>query len=260
MASSQVTMSTAWQTRAAAGEPCSVIQVKSLTSTISGPHDAWGRPERPQPFSVSVELSLTRPFHGSSSGDVVDSDTVHYGLLSKEIQRLLDERRGEASSLATTLGGLWRGLLGWTLLGEVKTGSNEEAETEGKAAFLKSSSVRYLRLTVHLPKASLLGSGISLTAAAALSSAKVEARASTLQFHDLRVPSLIGVNSNERKAVQMVVANVDIDRWIEAADSYSQIAGVITNVSLLQLHLVFGQSKMDDIELTRILGSDLFLL
>lgn len=230
-------LTTSWETRAAAGEPSATIRVDNLISTISGPQDAWGRPRRPQPVSISVEVDLSRPFSASSSGDVVDTDTVHYGLLSKEIQRILRgiEGRDADLSLADVLGEVWRGLTGWELLGRGGSG-----EPEG---FLKASSTRHLKVTIHLPKASLLGTGVSLIGSApmptdAAGPAVPKSRAVTLKFHHLRVPTLIGVNDNERQAAQMVVANVEVDRWVENADGYSPLEQVITKVSVFALRHV----------------------
>ena len=79
------TLNTLGQVRQTGGEPNAVVRVRNLQYTIKGPQDAWGRPGRPQPVLVSAEVSLYQPFKSSSSKDVVASDTVHYGLLSKSI-------------------------------------------------------------------------------------------------------------------------------------------------------------------------------
>lgn len=218
-------MTTSWETRAAVGEPASTIRVNDLSFTISGPHDAWGRPSRPQPVSVSVEMAFSELFSASSSGDVVGADTVHYGKLSKEIQKIMGTVDGQ--SLTGVFNELWMGLGAWDILERKGPGGEPKGSAEGSAA--------YVQFAIYLPKASLLGSGVSMAGSAATSSHNgvpiLRRKAVTLRFHDLRVPTLIGVNDNEREAEQMVVANVEVDRWLEREDGYSLLERVITKVS-----------------------------
>jgi hypothetical protein len=83
-----------------------------------------------------------------------------------------------------------------------------------------------------LPKASLLGSGVSLCGSELFGPlGQSQACSMKLKLHDLRVPTLIGLNANERLAKQMVVANVEIDKWVEKEDHYVQIEQLIVTVS-----------------------------
>jgi hypothetical protein len=186
---------------------------------------------------------LARVFGLSSAGDVVEADTVHYGLLSKEIQAALGEATapeagGEGGSwgLPDVVDMLGNRLLGVSLLDRPVSAAAEEPATEPFLA--QHANVRRLSITVHLPKATLLGGGASLTASALLRqdqrSIALEARAACLKIHDLRIPALIGVNSNEREARQIVVVNVEIDRWRYCVDRHCELERAITSVRCLR--------------------------
>ncbi|KEY65612.1 hypothetical protein S7711_09615 [Stachybotrys chartarum IBT 7711] len=219
----------AWEVKAAAGKAPAVIRVKKLQTTISGPSDAWGRQGKTQPMLVSAEVSLAKPFGSSSAADAVAGDTVHYGLLSKAIlaslRRLNAEgASGSVKSLRGVLDEIWIDLTGFDTSGGQKTGS-------GAKPFLVVEGIRQLRVTLHLPKASLLGDGISLTSTALFNSdgntPSVEARALGWKIHELRLPTLIGVNDNERTAKQVVVANVEVERHGSADDAYCGLEAVV---------------------------------
>ena len=51
-----------------------------------------------------------------------------------------------------------------------------------------------------------------------------------LRFHGLRVPTLIGVNPNEREAKQMVVVDVEIDRFDALEDIHTELESLIVAV------------------------------
>jgi dihydroneopterin aldolase len=226
-----MSLTTNWETRAAAGEPPATVRVNNLTTTFIGPADAWGRPRRPQPLSISAEVAFSRRFSASSSGDVVEADTVHYGLLSKEIQRILADGV-EGASLANMLDEVF-----WRLTGLALFEEERAAGTVGQP-FLTASPVLYVGVEIRLPKASLLGDGVSIAGLALMPTdgmAAPRAKSVTLRFHNLRVPTLIGVNANEREAEQMVIANIEVDRWVDRTDSYSPLERVITKVSLVQM-------------------------
>lgn len=173
---------------------------------------------------------MAKPFNSSSAFDVVEADTVHYGLLSKEILNFFDAAKAtpDGFSLAGVLEMVWRRLTGFHITDVTKCGPDF-------GGFLKKSSFRYLRLTLKLPKASLLGSGVSLTGSAFMDGEGSElvpkARAMALKIHDLRVPVLIGVNKNEREAKQVVVANVEVDKWNGLNDEHCTLEAMIVKVS-----------------------------
>jgi dihydroneopterin aldolase len=218
---------TSWKVRALAGEPSSTIRVGNLQVFVTGPHDAWGRSGRPQPATVSVEVGMSKPFSTSSSQDAVEADTVHYGFLSKKIQEVLDSVQHDPEaplSLAGMVQLIWEQLTGYYLL------KDATAPNTG-TSFLKKGSFRYLKIDMKLPKASLAGNGVSYTASAFMGDQdSPRAEAASVKIHHLRVPTLIGVNSNERQAKQTVIANIEIDKWIGSADEYSRIEALVTKV------------------------------
>ncbi|KAF6840102.1 dihydroneopterin aldolase family protein [Colletotrichum plurivorum] len=226
-------LASSWQVRAEAGEPFAVIRVRDLQATIDAGTDAWGRKNKSQPVLVSAELSMAKPFDAASLSDSVSDDTVHYGLLAKAILASLERinarpRSAEAPShvsLAGALDQIWADLTGVRLGGEADAAS---------AGFLGSriSAVRYLNLSVALPKASLLGSAVSLSASAVFSpsSSPLAVRSSCLRIHGLRVPTLIGVNDNERLAKQIVGADVEIEKFDAAEDIYVGIESIVVRI------------------------------
>lgn len=214
---------TSWQVYHAAGEPSSTIRVSNLSTNISGPSDAWGRPNRPQPIQVSVEISFQKPFSTTSSDDALKGDTVHYGMLSKHVMKVVGDSEGMCLSQLVLR--IRESLIG-----------SKTAHHGGKGTgLLSGTEVRFIKVTAYLPKGTKLGSGVSITDSIVLedgSSVKGEhVWGNVLKFHDLKVPVLIGVNDNERMAKQLVVANVEIDRWTVHPDTYDQIEEHITKVS-----------------------------
>ena len=224
-----------WEIQLSAGASPATIRVKNLKSTICGPQDAWGRPRREQPVSVSVEVSLEQPFGATSDGDALQSDTVHYGLLSKEILAILSrinskdgENADQTFSLPDAMRRIWSVLTGTDLYTPTL-----DTKTE---SFLKGTKTRCLSVTVLLPKATLLGAGISYTATGRFDSSDAQTRLQmygrTLRFHELRVPTLIGVNKNEREAKQMVSVSLEVDKCCDAEDQYCALERVIVQVSV----------------------------
>lgn len=207
--------------------PTSLVRVKNLSTTIRGPHDAWARPGRPQPVLVSAEVSFTGAFGLSSEKDSVAGDTVHYGLLSKEILVVLEKigaraaQGGGAASLDEIMGYIWEHL----------TGRSHTGVCSAPEPFLSMKAVRQLTVSIMLPKASLLGNGVSLTASAVFESSAVKARSLALDLVELRVPTLVGVNPNEREAKQVVVANVGIERYADAKDEWVGLEKAVVQVS-----------------------------
>ncbi len=224
---------TSWAVRCAAGEPTAVVRVRNLQTTTQAAQDAWGRNHKTQPLHVSAEVYLSQSFDTAASTDRVSADTVHYGTLSKTILASL-----EPFSVHTTTPVTLRHVLEqiWSNLTGLYIGGTISSKLARDRPLLDVSKVRFLSVTVFLPKASLLGDGVSLTAAAVFGQEYVFSIALGLQ--NLRVPTLIGVNSNERLARQVVVANVEIDKFDYAPDDYTGLEAVIVKVLLCDSHLV----------------------
>ncbi|KAI1329141.1 Dihydroneopterin aldolase-domain-containing protein [Xylariaceae sp. FL0255] len=270
-----------FQVRAAAGEPRAVVRVRNLQSTMSAGQDAWGRSSKSQPVLLSSEISLAGSFETASENDTVaDEGTVHYGTLSKTLLGGMADfahvERGAAPAGGIRAAGAAEQvtpmpstanifeLLWVKMTGRVVDGS-QVALPAYEVPLLNARTLRSLSLTLHLPKASLLGSGVSLTttacfkdaksldeeeespssasasASASSSSAKNEqgqpkkqnplrSYARTLRLHELRIPTLIGVNDNERTAKQMVVADIEIDRFdIDSVDIHTELERLVVD-------------------------------
>ncbi|KAK8215723.1 Dihydroneopterin aldolase-domain-containing protein [Phyllosticta capitalensis] len=174
------------------------VAVRNLSLVANAGFDIWGRMKE-QPLQVSVTLALRSPFNSAAKDDKVDSSTVHYGTLSKTV----------LSAISKASSGGW--LDDWTL-GSVISAAIVEAVPETNKT-LESSAI-----DVCFPKGSTLGTGTG-------ASWKIFYRppnqiddertlvkvAPCVYLRDVHVPTLIGVNSNEREKKQAVVLNVWID-------------------------------------------------
>ncbi|KAI1376340.1 hypothetical protein F4677DRAFT_88944 [Hypoxylon crocopeplum] len=262
----------AWRARADAREPVAVVRVRNLQGTIPVGRDAWGREGKLQPVLLSSEVSFAQPFSGSSTSasgtkDRLDAGTVHYGNLSKTLlgslemwgqggkgtdgKRVVVEGKGgsggaEAETHIPRTADVFE-LLWVRMTGRVVDGSRIALPLD-QLPFLDAAKLRSLSLTVHLPKASLLGVGVSLTTMAsfrddALKEGEDEGEGDnnknplrsysrTLRIQGIHVPTLIGVNSNEREAKQMVIADVEIDRFDVTDDIHSDLERTIFEVSV----------------------------
>ncbi|OTB07588.1 hypothetical protein M426DRAFT_317896 [Hypoxylon sp. CI-4A] len=270
-----------WQARADAGESVAVVRVRNLQGAIPVGRDAWGRPGKLQPVLLSSEVSFAQPFSGnnnnnnsnknnaSSSGDTdkLDAGTVHYGNLSKTLLSSLElwgqggmpkpvdvaaaastvAATGSATEIQTPRTADVFELLWVRMTGRVIDGSRIALPLD-QLPFLDAARLRSLSLTVGLPKASLLGAGVSLTTTASFRNGASKGKdagndddgdknsknpllsySRTLRLQGLHVPTLVGVNSNERKAKQMLVADVEIDRFDVSDDIHSELEKVIVD-------------------------------
>lgn len=170
---------------------------------------------------------------------------MHYGMLSKAVLGCVQEFDAELKKAAAAgivaggeqekgvqavLGEVWCELTGLELDGAPAVGMEEEKPV------LDLGRVRMVSVAVGLPKASLLGEGVRLTASAVFDEAGrgvMEARAMALEVTRLRVPTLVGVNANERLARQFVVATVTVEGLTTKEDIYTEIEGEVVKVSFL---------------------------
>ncbi|TGJ82551.1 hypothetical protein E0Z10_g6199, partial [Xylaria hypoxylon] len=185
----------------------------------------------------------------ASARDAVNAETVHYGNLSKtllggmklfsvpssssEKAKTASDKEGDSGvpHTADVFEILWV-----KMTGRVVDGSRVALPLD-QVPFLDATRLRSLALTIHLPKASLLGSGVSLTTTACFADAgdlageekrnPLRSYARSLRLHGLHVPTLIGVNSNERTAKQMVVVDVEIDRFDVREDIHPELERVV---------------------------------
>ncbi|KAK4181609.1 hypothetical protein QBC36DRAFT_317442 [Triangularia setosa] len=119
---------------------------------------------------------------------------------------------------------LWVDLTGGSLDGQQQRDDKERGFLKGSL-----SRIGLLSVTITLPKASLLGEGVSFTASAGFDNqGKMTARSLSMEIKRLRVPTLVGVNPNEREARQMLVVSVTIDGVSVRGDRYGRVeAGVV---------------------------------
>ncbi|KAI0506118.1 Dihydroneopterin aldolase-domain-containing protein [Xylaria bambusicola] len=237
-----------WKVRTDAGEASAIVRVRNLQSVMAAGRDAWGREAKPQPVLLSSEVSFARPFSTASADDSVNAETVHYGNLSKTLlggielfsspptkkKGLVATHRQESPATPRTADVFE--LLWVQMTGRVVDGSRVALPLD-QVPFLDAAKLRSLSLTIHLPKASLLGDGVSLTTTTCFVDADEltdekkknpqRSYARSLRLHSLRVPTLIGVNPNEREAKQMVVVDVEIDCFDVLDDIHTELEGLV---------------------------------
>ncbi|KAL7628610.1 hypothetical protein AAE478_000125 [Parahypoxylon ruwenzoriense] len=246
-----------WRALADAGEPVAVVRVRNLQAALPVGRDAWGRPGILQPVLLSSEISFAQPFSSSSTTttttttttsssadtDELDAGTAHYGNLSKTLLSTLEQwdrdntKPGSAAAAAAEVppprtADVFE-LLWVRMTGRVVDGSRTALPPE-QLPFLDAARLRALSLTVSLPKASLLGAGVSLTTTASYRGGDnsrennpLRSYSRSLRLSGLRVPTLVGVNENERAARQMLVADVQIERFDVADDVHSELEKLV---------------------------------
>jgi dihydroneopterin aldolase len=230
------TLLTSWAVAQEAGEAHSSIRVTNLQTSLPVAKDAWGRQGKLQPVLISASVSLREPFSSASSSDTVTNSTIHYGILSKAIL--------ESCQRCTEI---------FNSSGSANEGFTVEFLAQFIHLFLTHSVVQgdldadYLRivdnlvlppkllnsleLVIKLPKASLIGNAVSFRYHLTY---KIDGQgpdkfSSVLRLHDLRIPTLVGVNSNERLAKQILVVNVELDPWIKE-ESYNELEEIVFKV------------------------------
>ncbi|KAH7364331.1 hypothetical protein BKA65DRAFT_134957 [Rhexocercosporidium sp. MPI-PUGE-AT-0058] len=235
------------------GDPHTLISLTNLQTTLPLGTDAWGRASIPQPLLISSTISLLHPFTTASSTDTVTPSTVHYGTLSKAILGATkefevlckDEERPVAMNLRGLVGFVLWYLTGWDGL-ERGEGREKGADGLGRdygqgggavhEPLLKNVAMRLFELEIHLPKASLMGNGVSLKGSFGYHHEEEVGReikggpsaySMVLRLKELRVPTLVGVNPNERLAKQMVRVGVEMQRWDWMVDGYSALEEVV---------------------------------
>ncbi|KAH4035473.1 hypothetical protein HBI80_039510 [Parastagonospora nodorum] len=190
----QVVRQSVWDAQLALSEHCDKIMVQNLEVTVNAGKDVWGR-NKPQRALISVIVTLSQKFASASTTDTVDESTIHYGLLSKAVQARLQtaSSRWEPTAMFSTIvADAVRGMAGTTPIYAVET------------------SVYYI-------KGGMFGDGVGHHTST-LEGTNV--RSSVLHLRNVRIPCLIGVNSNERLQKQPVVVNL----WVECLPDFSSRA------------------------------------
>lgn len=242
------------------GEAHSIVRVQNLSTQALVGGSIWGVPSDDghrncfQPVLISSTLSLREPFRSAAKSDSVNSSTVNYSTLSREILKFVASRRPDLPHSKDFQGlrrdwtlyelidlmHLW--LTGYMSRGNRPTVSLASRYLDGgcpclaerrdpayKPPLLDINSLFELGFTLFLPKATLLSSGVSLTTSSMYFPSNL--LRSALKIHSIRVPTLIGVNTKERLAKQLVVVSVEVDPYIcQEEDYYNELEQIIVKV------------------------------
>jgi dihydroneopterin aldolase len=185
------------------------IAVRNLQVTVDAGKDAWGR-EKVQPALLTVTLSLSNSFDSAAAADALDNSTIHYGHLSKTIKSTVENFLGHLTS---------HGLVAHTVSSIFKVADEK-------------TDLHAYEVEVLYPKGSLLGDGVAWYYGELEVPRHGRFCTRTLHIRNLRIPCLIGINSNEREHTQPVVVNV----WLEdvaphLCDEGHHIESIVVDVS-----------------------------
>lgn len=253
----------------------SVIEVRNLASNALVGTDIWGgkdpkgRCNRFQPMLLSAKISLRNRFDYAAQNDRLDDGTVNYSTLSKTILKVLSSRGANRNDPGPLAG--WPGLeidwnvadlINWIfvyLTGRRANGSVPDAAlahsyirggcpclVDGplyEQPLLSMDTLQEMEMTLRLPKGTLLSEGVSLTITAGyLPGNRVNQSApysAVLKLENIKIPTLIGLNPNERLAKQMVIATVEIDPYVVVGqDHYNELEQIVVKVCNLTLLVI----------------------
>ncbi|KAJ4399982.1 hypothetical protein N0V91_009055 [Didymella pomorum] len=175
----------AWNSQVAQSDCTDKIIVQNLAVTVNAGTDVWGRKKK-QRALISIIVTLGNRFASASSSDTVDESTVHYGTLSKAIQGRIQDDSLEWMSTAD---------LSIAIAGIVRTAAGSAP------IFAIETDICYL-------KGSMFGDGAGHQASIVTTTGIYS---NVLYLRNVRIPCLIGVNSNERLQKQPVVVNLWVD-------------------------------------------------
>lgn len=245
----------------------SVIEVRNLTSNALVGTDIWGgkdqkgRCNRFQPMTLSAKISLRNRFDYAAQNDRLDDGTVNYSTLSKTILKVLSSRGANRNDPGPLAG--WPGLeIDWNvtdlidwifvyLTGRRANGSVPDAAlahsyirggcpclVDGplyERPLLSMDTLQEMEITLRLPKGTLLSEGVSLAITAGyLPGNRINLSApysAVLKLENIKIPTLIGLNPNERLAKQMVITTVEIDPYVVVGqDHYNELEQIVVKV------------------------------
>jgi dihydroneopterin aldolase len=247
-------------TRSLKEDAHSVIRVQNLStqalvgSVIWGIGNDDGRHNFVQPLLISCTLSLREPFRSAAQSDSVNNSTVNYSTLSKEILKVVASRRPDLPH-SRDFQGLY---MDWTLYDLIEwiqiwlTGCSpsgncppirlvtgfldgvcpclaDKSSPTYRPPLLDDGNLLELGFRVFLPKGTLLSGGVSLSISSACF--LEPAYRSVLKIHDIRIPTLVGVNKKERLAKQFVIVSVEVDPYVcKVQDYYNELEQIIVKV------------------------------
>lgn len=195
------------------------VSVRNLQVTVNSGLDVWGR-QKIQRALISVTLSLAQTLASAASADSLDSSTVDYGKLSKDIRANVQET-------------VW--LPPYDLAELIKARVYEVAK--GPIA-QEQATVQSVEIDICYPKGSMFGDGAGLSWSFMMAkSLQMEQefapmpQSRVLYLRNVRVPCLVGINANEREQKQPVVVSLWIERLPKhLSDAHSSLESVIVDV------------------------------
>lgn len=204
-----VIRSAVWHSQLDAKGVTDHITVRNLQATVSAGVDVWNR-NKSQQALITTTIYLRKPFDSAARGDTLDNSTVHYGKLSKTIKAGIENKAG------TKIGHFYTHELALAIISFV----DDMTSIEVMAA---------TEVDVFYPKGSMLGDGAGYVHSVMQDG---EPFSRVLYLRNVRVPCIIGVNSNERLQKQPVVINI----WIEClrgdrTDDYPKLEAVVVQAS-----------------------------
>jgi dihydroneopterin aldolase len=217
-----------WRSKIVTNDLTDNITVKNLQATVNAGVDVWNR-KKQQPALITVTLHVAKSFESAAATDSLDSSTVHYGKLSKDLKARVEHESTHYQSTSNLIGNLAHQTM--------ETAQVEEMVAPG------STGIAAMEIGVHYPKASMLGDGVTLSYAS-FPHAGVFSR--VIHLRDVRVACLVGVNSNERLQKQALVVNL----WIECLpvarfDDYPALEAVVVKVTHIQFMRMQGLISLD---------------
>jgi dihydroneopterin aldolase len=197
-----------WDVEVAQSGRFDKIMVQNLEVTVNAGKDAWGRP-KVQRAQITVTVTLNEQFGSAAATDTVDGSTIHYGTLSKMLQADLQSRMPE-----------WASTL--TLAGDIANSVKKVAD---------STPIYALETSICYPKGSMYGDGAGFIASRIMQNSRLHSY--VLFLRNVRIPCLVGVNSNERQQKQPIVLHIWIDCVHDSrTDDYAELESFLFTVRL----------------------------
>jgi FolB domain-containing protein len=200
------------------------IRIRNLSATTPFNRDAFGD-HKPQPALISVTLTLATSITQAARDDALDT-SVDYGKLSKAISaRLSKLSTPDVPNLSAYAQNIDAAIRDYVKSSRSSLGDDSDP-------LLRARNVH-----VHLPKATLHGSGVSFSLATLPTSgstsplaASSEQESRVLTLHDITIPAKIGVKDRERLVKQPVMLTVAIDGFFDpfgTMDSYNELEQIV---------------------------------
>ncbi|KAF2644637.1 hypothetical protein P280DRAFT_176138 [Massarina eburnea CBS 473.64] len=175
------------------------ITVKNLEVIANAGVDAWGR-QKKQRVLLTVTLALKNQFDTAAKADSLDTSTIHYGVLSKDIQAAVQAQQEWMSTKQFSS----------LIQGQVLSTAHP-------------TQLIACEIDTFYPKGSMFGDGAGCTYSVT-SYNNSASYSEVLYLRNLRIACIIGVNPNERLQKQPVVVNIRVECLAEGrSDDYQSL-------------------------------------